>query len=197
MKERYMKHLYARISTDDKGQDISTQLHLVNSKHKVDMTWTDEGVRGKSNPLERDGFRSMFSVLMPGDTIYVMEISRISRDTITTLNLYQQLGKMGVKVVSLADGEFDLSDPDDMFRLTIFAGLNQRESGVMGRRISIGMQRAKAQGVELGRKTTGDKAKAAQMLSEGCTVAAIVSQTGVSRATVFRMKKEIIGQEAA
>lgn len=185
-----MKHLYARISTDDKCQDISTQLHLITSQHEIDMQWTDEGVRGKSNPLERPGFSSMFSILMRGDVVYVMEISRISRDTITTLNLYQQLGKMGVKVVSLADGEFDLSNPDDIFRLTLLAGLNQRESGVMGRRISIGMQRAKAQGVQLGRKSTGNKSLAFQMLSEGCTVADIVAQTGVSRATVFRMRKE-------
>ncbi|WP_400217261.1 recombinase family protein [Escherichia coli] len=185
-----MNHLYARISTDDRDQKIETQIQFIQMQHDIDVIWTDEGVRGKSDPLSRDGFSSMYKSLQPGDVVYVVEISRISRQTIKTLSLYAELGSMGVTVVSLSEGKFDLSNPDDYFRLTILAGINQRESQVLGRRVKMGMVAAKQRGVHCGRSSDGDMSLAQQMLSEGFTVADIVTKSGVSRATVYRLRKE-------
>lgn len=187
-----MNHLYARISTDDRDQKIETQVEFIQMQYDIDVIWTDEGVRGKSDPLSRDGFSSMHKSLQPGDVVYVVEISRISRQTIKTLSLYAELGAMGVTVVSLSEGKFDLSNPDDYFRLTILAGINQRESQVLGRRVKMGMVAAKARGVHCGRHSGGDMPLAQQMLSEGFTVADIVTKSGVSRATVYRLRKAVL-----
>lgn len=188
-----MKHLYARISTDDRNQNIDTQLHMILSMHPdIDVIWTDEGVRGKSEPLDREGFRNLYSSLEPSDEIVVMELSRISRKTIKMLSLYEELNSKGVTITSLSEGTFKGGNYDDYFRLTILAGVNQRESHVMGTRIKAGMARARNEGKLLGRKSTGDMEAAKRMLNDGhSSIPHVVTVTGVSRATLYRMKKEL------
>ncbi|AIX51366.1 hypothetical protein PSNIH1_14590 [Pantoea sp. PSNIH1] len=188
-----MKHIYARISTDDKNQTIATQRTLLLRSHPDALfMYTDEGVSGSSRPDSRKGWNDLISMIKPGDSVHVLEISRISRDLVETLEVFRELAKKGVSIISEREGEFDLNEPDDEFRLSLLASLNRREKGIIQKRVKLGMQAAKARGVHCGRKTTGDKALAEKMLSEGCTVADIVAQTGVSRATVFRMRKQAV-----
>lgn len=186
-----MKHIYARISTDDKNQTIATQRTLLLRSHPDALfMYTDEGVSGSSRPDSRKGWNDLISMIKPGDSVHVLEISRISRDLVETLEVFRELAKKGVSIISEREGEFDLNEPDDEFRLSLLASLNRREKGIIQKRVKLGMQAAKARGVHCGRKTTGDKAMAEKMLSDGCTVADIVTVTGVSRATVFRMRKQ-------
>lgn len=186
-----MKHIYARISTDDKNQTVATQRTLLLRSHPDALfMYTDEGVSGSSRPDSRKGWNDLITMIKPGDSVHVLEISRISRDLVETLEVFRELAKKGVRIISEREGEFDLNEPDDEFRLSLLASLNRREKGIIQKRVKLGMQAAKARGVHCGRKSTGDKNLAEKMLQDNATVADIVNQTGVSRATVFRMRKE-------
>lgn len=188
-----MKALYARISTDDKNQTIETQTHLLTGKYPDALfLFTDEGVRGKSHPTERKGWSDLVASIETCSIteVHVVSISRISRDLMHTFEVFKAMAERGVLLVSESEGTFDLSNPEDEFRLTLLAGLNKRETAVMGKRIKWGMERAKANGVTLGRKTDGDRRLAQKLLSEDCPVAQVISQSGLSRATVYRMKSE-------
>lgn len=186
-----MKHLYARISTDDKKQTIEGQRTLLKNAHPEALyLYADIGVSGSSHPESRQGWNDLMSMIQPGDSVHVLELSRVSRDLIETIETFRKLAKMGVTIVSEREGVFDLTDPEDEFKLSLLASLNRREKGIIQKRVKLGMQAAKARGVHCGRKSDGDMTLAAQMLSEGRTVADIITVTGVSRASVYRLKRE-------
>lgn len=185
-----MKHFYARISTDDKKQTIETQRIILKDAHPDALfMYADEGVSGSSRPDSRTGWNQLMSMVQYGDTVHVLEISRISRDLIETIQVFRELARKGVRIISEREGEFDLNEPDDEFRLSLLASLNRREKGIIQKRVKLGMQAAKARGVHCGRKSDGDTATAQKMLAEGHCVPEIVTATGVSRATVYRLKK--------
>ncbi|MBZ0057462.1 MULTISPECIES: recombinase family protein [unclassified Leclercia] len=187
-----MQHIYARISTDDKKQTIETQRTLLKNAYPAALfMYCDEGVSGSSRPDSRTGWNQLVSMLQPGDSVHVLEISRISRDLIETLEVFRQLARMGVTITSEREGTFDLNDPEDEFRLSLLASLNRREKGVIQKRVKLGMAAAKARGVHCGRKSDGDTGLALDLLREGYSVTDTVLKSGVSRATVYRLRKEL------
>lgn len=187
-----MKHLYARISTDDKKQTIETQRTLLKNAYPDALfLYCDEGVSGSSAPDSRQGWNDLLNSVQPGDSVHVLEISRISRDLIQTLEVFRLLAAKGVTITSEREGTFDLNNPDDEFRLSLLASLNRREKGIIQRRVKLGMEAAKARGVHCGRKSTGDMDSAKTMLQSGVSIADIVAATGVSRATVYRLKSSL------
>ncbi|MDI6637118.1 recombinase family protein [Pantoea dispersa] len=194
--------IYARVSKADRDsrghqQTVDNQIHhIATTTPDCFMSVCDQGVSGTVHPLKRAGFSRLFSLAKRGDTIVIVGYDRLSRSTVDFLTMLDALNSKGVRLVSLREN-IDTATAQGYLMATQFMSWAKYERDLISERTVTALKQRKASGVELGRKTTGDKAKAAQMLSEGCAVAHIVSQTGVSRATVFRMKKEIIGQEAA
>ncbi|MGM8868825.1 recombinase family protein [Enterobacter hormaechei] len=183
------KFIYARVSTSDKGQDIQTQIHSICEAHSdVMMTFIDEGVSGTVSPSKRVGFARMMSILKPGDVVVITAYDRLSRNTIDFLNLLDELKAKGVSLVSMRE-RIDTSTSQGYFMATQFMAMAKYERDLISERTKLKLNKLKAEGKVLGRHSTGDTAKAAEMITEGCSVAGIVSVTGVSRATVYRMKK--------
>lgn len=186
-----MKHLYARISTDDKNQTIETQRTLLTQAHSDALfMYADAGVSGSSLPSERKGWNDLLSMLKPGDSVIVLELSRISRDLDHARAILKEFAKNNITIISLREGSFNWNNEQDSFNFSLLSLLNEREKRVIQSRVKLGMEAAKQRGIHCGRKSTGDKALAEKMLQENATVADIVAHTGVSRATVFRMRKE-------
>lgn len=187
-----MKHFYTRISTDDKKQTTETQRRILMRSHPDCLfMFSDEGVSGSSTPASRKAWNQLLSTVQPGDSVHVLEISRISRDTFETVAVFRELAAMGVTVTSEREGAFDLNNPDDEFRLTLLASLNRREKGIIQQRVKLGMEAAKARGVHCGRKSVGEVELAKVMLRDGVAIPEIVAATGVSRASVYRLKSSL------
>lgn len=183
------KFIYARVSTADKGQTIENQTHAICEAHSdVMMTFCDKGVSGTVNPSKRPGFARMMSIIKPGDVVVIAAFDRLSRNTKDFLTLIDELKAKGVSLVSMRE-RLDTSTSQGYLMATQFMGFAQYERDLISERTKASLKRLKDEGKQLGRHSSGDTDKAAKMVSEGCSVADIVSVTGVSRATVYRMKK--------
>lgn len=187
--------IYARVSKADRKQNgqaqtVENQIHHISTNvPDCFMSVCDIGVSGTVHPLKRAGFSRLFNLVKRGDTIAIVGYDRLSRNTVDFLTMLDALNAKGVRLVSLREN-IDTATAQGYLMATQFMSWAKYERDLISERTITALKQRKASGVELGRKTTGDKAKASQMLLDGATVAAIVAQTGVSRATVFRMKKE-------
>lgn len=82
-----------------------------------------------------------------GDTLIVIAIDRLGRNTIDVLSTVEMLQAKGVKVVSLREG-FDLSTPVGKAMLTMMAGLASP-----GERPDSRAQNGRYQACSIGRQT--------------------------------------------
>jgi len=193
--------IYARVSKADRDsrghqQTVDNQIHqITEAVSDCFMSVCDQGVSGTVHPLKRAGFSRLYSLAKRGDTIVIVGYDRLSRSTVDFLTMLDALNSKGVRLVSLREN-IDTATPQGYLMATQFISFAKYERDLISERTVTALKQRKAAGVQLGRKTTGNKALAEKMLSEGCTVGDIVAQTGVSRATVFRMKKDL-DQDAA
>jgi DNA invertase Pin-like site-specific DNA recombinase len=179
---------YCRVSTDDKGQDLTTQLHaLIQAGYTGAIYFADE-LSGKIAPDRRPGLAALLKLAKPGDTIAITALDRLSRDTITALQLLQELHARNVAVVSLMESDLNTNTADGFFRVGIYSLLAQRERMLTSERVKLGLDNARAKGKQLGRPRSGKREHAAQLLYSGQSVEVVMSATGLSMSTVYRIK---------
>lgn len=104
--------------------------------------------------MERPQLKQLLEDLQEGDTVYVHEISRLSRSTKDLLEIIEQIKNKGAGLKSINETWLDTSSDNPMneFLLTIFSGLVQFERGMIKQRQKEGIAIAKAEGKFKGRK---------------------------------------------
>ena len=131
-----------------------------------------------------------------GDTFFVTKPDRLARNVTDLLGIVERLRSKDV-TVRILSMHLDTSNPTSMLSLSIMAAVGQWEREIMLERQKIGIAKAKAEGKYRGRAPTA-RAKAGEvrrLKSEGKTIPEIVSETGVSRASVYRALNDL--EEAA
>ncbi|EMC1489656.1 recombinase family protein [Salmonella enterica] len=187
-----MQFIYARISTDDKGQTIENQLHsLAKAGYETPVFFADEGISGKTDPLNRPGFSELYAYLQEGDEILLTALDRLSRDTVYALTLIKRLASMGVKVITLRERELSTDTADGLFNVGLAALLAERERGINSERVKQGIATARAAGKRIGRAKASGSEEAIEALREGASIADVMARFGISRATAFRLKKAL------
>lgn len=150
--------VYARVSTDDKGQDAQVQVdkciqYAELHGHTVIDTITDE-VSGTVPFHERPGGRAAMKLLRSGRVagVLVFSVDRYSRESpVKVLQELTGFQDMGVKFISVTEPVFnmdsDLAGPVQ-YLLTWFSSyfLKQHREKVIA-----GIERAKRQGKHVGR----------------------------------------------
>lgn len=122
------------------------------------------------------------------DIFIVSAADRLARNTIDLLNIVDNLTKRGV-TLRILNMDLDTAAPTGRLLLVCLAGVSEAERAWMLERQRHGIAKAKAEGKYKGRAPTA-QAKASQvraLKAEGLGVAEIVSRTGISRASVYRM----------
>lgn len=122
------------------------------------------------------------------DTFVVTKLDRLARSVSHLLEIAERLEKKGVALRILNLG-IDTSTPTGRLLLTMVGGIAQFEREIMLERQREGIAKAKAEGKYRGRKATA-QAKAADvraMRAAGASVEKIIAETGISRASVFRI----------
>ena len=148
--------------------------------------WFSEKVSGKDT--NRPEFQNMMNFVREGDTVYVLDWSRLSRSLVDLLKTVEKLNSKGVKLVSLKEN-FDTSTPTGKLMLTVIGALNQFERENMLERQSEGISIAKRNGVYKGRKPTIVKeldSICRQWESGEITGTEAAGLMGVSRATAYK-----------
>jgi DNA invertase Pin-like site-specific DNA recombinase len=185
---------YARVSSVD--QNLDRQIDALNDLHCVRVF--TEKLAGRD--AERPELWKCLDYLRPGDTLVVLELSRLGRNLHDLLSIVAGLRKRGIGFRSLHEA-LDTTTPGGRLVFHVFAALAEfiRELIVQGTR--EGMAAARARGVRIGRPpamTPEQIAHARDLLTQPKnTVASIARLLGVSRATIYKHVPELADSGAA
>lgn len=198
--------IYARVSTDNKGQDPDNQL-LQLREHCAEEGWTiveefvDYVTGGRS---DRERFQAMMTSLFRRprrfDLVLFWSLDRFSREgTLRTLQHLERITKAGLEYQSLQEQYLDtLGDFRDGV-IAILACVAKIEKRRISERTKAGLDKLKAQGKMLGRAKAKDDAKLVRTVQEmhaaGKSVRQIASETRKSTTTIMRLLRYI--REAA
>lgn len=175
---------YLRVSSGD--QSTSTQRAAIEQRFKVDRWFADEATSGAIKAKARKGMGELLSYARQGDTVVVYAIDRLGRDTIDVLETVTALKGKGAAVVSLREG-FDMSTPIGEMMLTMLAAMAKLERANIKDRQMAGIQRAKAEGKNLGREKVIDDQQVARWRKENnASISATAEHFGISSASVKR-----------
>ncbi|MDO6527923.1 recombinase family protein [Motilimonas sp. 1_MG-2023] len=143
---------YCRVSTSEQTTDnqilaLKAQGYLIQESRVISET-----ISGGVPAKERPEFQTLLNYkLESGDSLIVLKLDRLGRDTIDVLQTVDALTAKGVKVRALDLGDTDLTSPAGKLHLTILSAVAEMEKGRLKERTKEGLERAKAQGKKLGR----------------------------------------------
>ena len=151
--------LYARVSTDDKDQDPETQVYALKD-YCERREWVIEGEPYIDYASAKDlARREAWRLLMQDasrrefDLVLVYRLDRAFRTVRDGVLALDQLKHCGVGFASISEPFIDTTSPMGELMFTISAAWAQLEGAIISQRVRAGMDRAKAQGVRIGRPT--------------------------------------------
>jgi DNA invertase Pin-like site-specific DNA recombinase len=197
--------IYARVSTDDKGQDPENQLRelrawCANSGHEIVREYVDHvsgrkgmGLRKQFSALFEDASRRKF------DCVLFWALDRFSREgMVPTIQHLERLSSYGVTFHSYTEPH--LCADNEMVRgilLAVLATMAKQEAKRLSERVIAGLARARAKGTKsgkpIGRPRVDDKTERAiyASLKAGTGINKTAASVGVGVATVQRIKAEM------
>jgi DNA invertase Pin-like site-specific DNA recombinase len=191
--------IYARVSTDDKGQDPENQL----SQLRVWCTSAGHVIAGEYVDWEsgRTDKRKQFTALFGDanrrkfDCVLFWALDRFSREGMApTIMHLQRLASYDVGFHSYTEAH--LATDNELVRnilLALLASLAKVEAQKISERTKAGMARAKAAGKRIGRPKLDieTRRKIAACLSGGANPYAVAKKLGIDRHTVVKYAASI------
>lgn len=184
---------YLRVSTNDQTTE-NQRRQIADAGYQVekDFEFCDEGISGAIPASKRPALNSAIKTARKNDVFVVSAIDRLGRDAVDVLGTVKTLSEKGVKVVSLREG-FDLSTPTGKMMLHMMAGFAEMEKNLIAERRTAGIERAKAEGVHMGRPKHEHGELIASLWAGGLTYRAIVDELtkkGISagKTTIYSFK---------
>ena len=183
--------IYARVSTQDKGQDADLQLRELREYAKqrgwaVANEYVDEGVSGSKDSRPELSRLMLDAKQRRIDCVLVWKLDRFGRSLKHLVNALAELEAVRVSFVSLRDA-FDLTTPAGRLMFGVVAAMAEFERDLIRERVKAGIANARAKGRRVGRRPVVlDRAKLTAMRSSGHTIRAIAHTLGCSRSLVHK-----------
>lgn len=140
-----MNIAYVRVSTVE--QNEQRQIEEL-KKYDIDKWFIDKCSGKDTNRLQ---FREMTEFVREGDTVFVMDWSRLSRSTMDLLKIIDYMNKHGIQLVSIKEN-FDTNTSTGRLMLSLIAAINEFERQNLLERQREGIAIAKSKGKYTGRK---------------------------------------------
>lgn len=137
---------YVRVSSTEQNEE--RQFKALEPYHIE--KWFSEKVSAKEMN-NRPKLQQMLEWVREGDTIYVLDFSRLARSTKDLLYITDLLNEKKVNLISLKE-QLDTSTPTGRLMLTMIAAINEFERQNLLERQAEGIAIAKKNGVYKGRK---------------------------------------------
>ncbi|MBT4823036.1 MAG: recombinase family protein [Lentisphaerae bacterium] len=179
--------IYLRVSTESQtvqNQRLAIENYCRTQDWRVVKVYEDVGISGAKD--ERPGLDALKADVVKGlfDIVTVWKIDRLARSTqnlLTTLSLFQ---RYGVDFVSTTEA-IDTSTPSGRMVMTLLGAIAEFEQSIIRERVLCGLERAKANGVRLGRPRVGfDVQRALELREQGWGYRAVAKELGVSPSTL-------------
>ena len=187
--------IYARVSTDDKGQDPLNQLlelreFASRQGWTVVREYTDEATAKNG---ERTGFRQMWADVAKHrfDLLLFWSLDRLTREgTYKTLTYLRRLSDSGVKFKSYTEQYIDSLGVFGEAIIGVLAAVAAQERIRISERTKAGLARVRAQGTRLGRPVkVVDIKKARKLRAAGMSLREVARKLRVSPALVCQKLK--------
>ena len=187
--------IYARVSTKGNGQEVRNQLRQLREYcKKQDWRIAGEYVDQKSGKTgDREQFKNLFADASQRkfDLVLFWALDRLSREgVLETLRYLETLNSYGVGWKSFTEQYLDSAGVFKDAIISIMATLAKQERVKISERTIAGLERARAQGKQLGRpEKVFDRKKLLRMRRRGDSLGTIAKQFGISRTTVMRLAR--------
>ena len=142
---------YARCSTNEKKQDIDRQVRELKAEgaEKIFLEY-EHGDAAVKRELEE-----LFSAVVAGDTIIVLEVPRLARSTKQLCEIIELVKQKQIKLVIVGSITVDCTqgrlDPMTNAFIQMSGVFAELELGMIRERVRSGMANAKAKGAKIGR----------------------------------------------
>lgn len=201
-----MYYGYVRVSTEtqaEKGYGLDTQKAAIakyTAANGIEIAgmFADEGISGAAKATATDdeaiskrrGLLEMLAKVAEGDTVIVMNTSRLWRANIVKVIIQRELMQRRVKIISIEQPNYDLyaKDPTEQFSRGLFELLDEYERAQIAMKLARGRMTKAKQGnkpagaIPFGYAYSGDKKSVVVVESEAAIVKRIYSrvQSGCS-----------------
>ena len=179
-----MKVGYARVSSV--GQKLEAQLEQLKASG-VDKVFSEKESGAKSN---REQLKACIEYVREKDVLVVTKLDRLARSMVDFWNIVNEIESKGASLQILNMG-LDTSTPNGKLVMGVLSSVAEWERSMIRERQQDGLERAKREGVVLGRPNKVDAVRndVQRLLDNGLTKQAIADELGIGVATVYRALK--------
>lgn len=186
--------LYCRVSTAHQSSDNQLQeLERVASTRgwNVVRTFRDDGISGAKGREERPALDALLKAASRReiDLIAVWSIDRLGRSLQNLVTVVNDLQALGVGLF-IYQQQLDTTTPSGKLCFSMFGAFAEFERNLIRDRVRIGLERAKKNGVKLGRPTNlNDSVRAAivALRAQDHSIRHIAKQLRVGTGTVYQV----------
>lgn len=174
---------YMRVSTIE--QNLDRQAEALKEAGCEKMFF--EKITGTKR--ERPELNKLIEQVRSGDTVIIMDLTRLSRSTRDLIELVNLFQEKEVNLKSLKESWLDTTTPQGKLMFTIFSGLAEFERDLISERTKEGLAVAKKKGKKIGRAAVGrEKIEYAYYLIDSgkMNIKEAAEEIGVSRMTLHR-----------
>lgn len=158
-------YIYCRVSSDKQANYVAGSTSLEVQQDTVYDYCDNNGITVEHCYFDICSARNMdklyyqkelLKLCKPGDTIYVYDISRFSRNTLQALKLLEELDKQNIKIFSVKEGcTFNSPFQRNMFRMLLCKAEN--ESDIISSRVKDSIKYRRQRGDYIGNPGFGYK----------------------------------------
>ena len=148
-----MIYAYIRVSTNYQTvQNQKLAIRAYARTHRMHhIVWVAETISGTKNPEKRK-LGEIIEKVKKDDIIIVTELSRLGRSMLMILDVLQTFLQKGIKVIAIKEG-YELGDNIQSKVLAFAFGLSAEiERTLLSERTKLGLERARKQGKQIGRR---------------------------------------------
>ena len=181
------KIAYVRVSTVD--QNEGRQVEAL-TQYGIDK-WFKEKVSAKDT--KRTQLQAMLDYAREGDTVYVLDFSRLARSTKDLLDIVESMAAKGITLKSIKEN-LDTATPTGCLMLTMIGAINEFERKNILERQREGIALAKGEGRYKGRKEIQKPKEWAEYYDRWkrreVTAKEVMDTLGIKRNTFYKWIKE-------
>lgn len=187
---------YVRVSTKDQtteNQRRELQEVAERAGWEVIQVFADEGISGAKGRAKRPGLDAMLKGLIRRqfDTVAVWSVDRLGRSTKDLIDILEAIQGAGAELY-LHKQAIDTGTPGGKALFTMLGVFAEFERGIIQERVRAGMERARANGKQLGRArapaATVERIKA--LRAEGMGIRKVAATVGCGVSLVQRIEAE-------
>ena len=194
--------IYVRVSSDN--QTVQNQLEVLNevaqrSGWNVVHVFADEGISGAKGRDQRPAYDALLKAIARRevDIVAAWSVDRLGRSLSDLVAFLSDIQNRGADLY-LHQQAIDTSTASGRMLFQMLGVFAEFERSIITSRIHAGLNRARAKGVRFGRPPmpASRLEKVKRALRDGQSIRAAAKATGVSTASVQRIKRSMNGQES-